>query len=87
MLLSSVKKDGRILEKPRVIGLAVEKAHKLGRAKGWGSVVPSLLATVPVSGNVQVLRQECCFYLLKYELRLVFFAGFEVARGDLFQLA
>ena len=63
MFHTLVKKDGRILEEIRLIGLAVEKAHKLGRARGWGSVTPDLLKTVSVSGSVQVSRQGSFFHV------------------------
>ena len=62
MLHTEVKKDGKILDEVKLIGLAVEKAHKAGRRVGWGSVAPSHVEQVSLSGNVQTRQNgsACC---------------------------
>lgn len=46
---TSVKRDGVVFTTCRIIGLAVEAAHKLAKAKSWGSVKPELLQSVRIA--------------------------------------
>ena len=66
MMLSyaCVKKNGLLMDPVRVVGLAVEKAHKTGRQFGWGSVKPGNLTSVSHSGAVHVLRGGSNLFML-----------------------
>lgn len=73
---TDVKKDGVKFTPCRVIGLATELAHKVGKEKSWGSVSPELLTAVTVSpsegGKLEVWTGQSCFHLL---LKFFAFSG------------
>ena len=65
---TDVKKGGVRFTPCRVIGLATELAHKVGKEKSWGSVSPELLTAVAVSPSegekLEVWTGQSCLHLL-----------------------